>query len=317
MIRRFAPAPRHATARVAAVAFTLTLLLGASTAFAGRDRTAPTAPGNLRVTATTAFSASLAWNPSSDKSSFSYVVHASNGQDVLVNQSSTSLTFTAGLEAAHTYSFYVFAVDASGNRSRASNTVSVTLPRDTTPPTTPVLAVTEVGATHVSLLWAAQDDGPYIFYQVYVNGSPFVFAGSATSITVTPLEAATTYTFTVKARDNGINWSEPSNTVTVTTEPPDPDDVTPPTTPGNLRDNGMSFPDGETWLFWDQSTDDQTPQSLIQYDVYLNGVLDHTIVGFGRTILYATVGVFNTIEIVAVDAAGNQSPPATYTVDLR
>jgi hypothetical protein len=28
----------------------------------------------------------------------------------------------------------------------------------------------------------------------------------------------------------------------------------------------MSFQDGETWLFWQQSTDDVDPQSFIRYD---------------------------------------------------
>jgi len=36
----------------------------------------------------------------------------------------------------------------------------------------------------------------------------------------------------------------------------------------------------------------------------------------GRTFLYGTVGVRNTFEVIAVDEAGNQSPPATFTVDI-
>jgi len=79
----------------------------------------------------------------------------------------------------------------------------------------------------------------------------------------------------------------------------------------------MSFPDGETWLFWGQSTDDLTPQPLIEYDIYLNGVLDHVVVGTGATILYGTPGALNTFQVIAVDEAGNQSVPATWTVGLR
>lgn len=294
------------------------LAFGASPAMAARDRTPPSTPTNLRVTATTAFSASLAWNASIDNSGvLSYVVHCSNGRNALLGQTSTSFTFTDGLGAAQSYSFTVYAVDAAGNRSKDSNAATVTLPRDTTPPATPVLVVTDTGPTHVSLLWTAQDDGPYIFYQVLLNGGPYEWAGASTSITLASLEPETTCTFTVMARDNGINWSAPSNPVTVTTEASDPNDVTPPSTPAKLTDNGMAFPDGETWLFWEQSTDDRTPQPFIKYRVYLNGLLDHTVVGTDRTILYGTPGALNTFEVAAVDEAGNQSPPATWTVDLR
>jgi hypothetical protein len=44
-----------------------------------------------------------------------------------VAASATKTTFTAtGLNAGKAYSFYVVALDAAGNVSRASNTVSVT-----------------------------------------------------------------------------------------------------------------------------------------------------------------------------------------------
>jgi len=46
----------------------LTLVLGVSSASAARDRTPPTTPSNLRVTGMTAYSVSLAWDPSTDKS---------------------------------------------------------------------------------------------------------------------------------------------------------------------------------------------------------------------------------------------------------
>jgi hypothetical protein len=84
--------------------------------------------------------------------------------------------------------------------------------------------------------------------------------------------------------------------------------------PGNLRDNGMAFQDGKTRLFWDQSTDNLDPQSVIRYDVCANGVLDHSLVGGGLTILYGNPGVPNTYLVIAVDTAGNQSVPATLGV---
>jgi hypothetical protein len=91
-------------------------------------------------------------------------------------------------------------------------------------------------------------------------------------------------------------------------------DRTPPTTPANLSAN--VFGDGETWLSWSASSDNATPTGLIVYEVFLNGRFDQPI-GGGQTqaILYADLGVVNTIEVIAVDGAGNRSAPASVTVD--
>jgi hypothetical protein len=91
-------------------------------------------------------------------------------------------------------------------------------------------------------------------------------------------------------------------------------DATPPSSPADLWAN--VFGDGETWLSWSASTDNATPSGLIVYEVYLNGRFDQPI-GGGQTraILYADLGVVSTIEVIAVDGAGNRSAPATVTVD--
>jgi hypothetical protein len=73
-----------------------------------RDRTKPTTPANLRVTAATSYSVSLAWNPASDNSgSFSYRIRHSWGYEETVPQTQTSFTWTTHLEAGSSYSFYV------------------------------------------------------------------------------------------------------------------------------------------------------------------------------------------------------------------
>ncbi len=50
----------------------------------------------------------------------------------------TQTTFTLFVAPNSTYSFYVYAVDGSGNKSSKSNTVSATTPPDTTALTAPV-----------------------------------------------------------------------------------------------------------------------------------------------------------------------------------
>ena len=59
---------------------------------------------------------------------------------------------------AGTYSFYVYAVDGSGNKSQRSNTVSATPPPDTMAPTLPVVSVVGGNPTEVSLSWTASTE---------------------------------------------------------------------------------------------------------------------------------------------------------------
>jgi hypothetical protein len=258
----------------------------------------------------------LAWNPSTDNSgSFSYRVVLGNNWTYTVPQNQT--TFTAFVAPIGTYSVYVYAVDGAGNKSQKSNTVSATPPPDTIAPTPPTVSVTGVNSTEVALEWTAStDDGPYLFYQVFVNGSPNVDARQNRFAVVQGLTPETTYEFTVKARDlyGPPNVSAPSNVVTVTTSAVGGVDTEPPTSPGNLH--GWDVGDGarEINLFWTQSVDNQTPQSSIVYEVYLNGVLDHTTSGTGRTILYATQAGENTFTVIAVDEAGNKSAPASIII---
>jgi hypothetical protein len=306
--------PFRRLARVVAVLVVLISVFSASPALAARDRTPPTKPTNLRVTSLSAHNVTLAWDPSTDNSgTFSYKVWVSYGFTHTVSQTQTS--FSLNVVPNNTYSFYVYAVDGSGNKSQKSNTVTVTTPPDTTAPTPPVLSVIDVNPTEVSLEWTAStDDGLHLFYQVFVNGSPNVDAGQNLSAVVHELTPETTYEITVQVRDlYGQNVSAPSNVVTVTTAAVSAVDTEPPSSPGNLY--GWDVGDGarEINLFWTESFDNQTPQASIAYEVYLNGVLDHTTSG-DRAILYATSGGENTFTVIAVDEAGNRSEPASITI---
>lgn len=126
-----------------------------------------------------------------------------------------------------------------------------------------------------------------------------------TQVVLRHLTPATTYTFTVQARDSGGNTAT-SNAVTLTTEASS--DVTPPSAPTNVRIVG-GFGCPEFFAGWTQSTDDTDPQHLIEYEIYVNGVLSPLAVSAGvdQDFVYATDSGANTFTVKAVDQAGNTS----------
>jgi chitin-binding protein len=226
--------------------------------------------------------------------------------------SQTSLTWTS-LSPNRTYSFYVYAFDKSGNRSANSNTLTVTTPADTTPPTAPVLSGSVLGPSQVSLTWTASTDESQwwsVSYRILLNGSPATHVNwqGERSVRIRHLTPATTYTFAVQALDVSGNAST-SNTVTLTTEASS--DTVPPTAPTNLHlvsDQGG----GEFYLGWTQSTDDVDPQYAIEYEIYVNGVLSPLAVSAGvdQDFVYARPECENTFVVKAVDRTGNTSEPS-------
>jgi Fibronectin type III domain len=270
-------------------------------------------PSNLRITGLTSSTVALAWDPSPDSRSFIYVVRFSGGLNQYLPKTQTSTIWTDRLTLGQTYSFLVYAVDSAANQSNNSNTVTVTLPSTPTPFTAPAVNVTDIGVRHISLAWLATGGTPYIRYLVYKDGVLLTQQPTdKLADTFYLLAPATTYTFTIQARDKSNNLSPPSN-IAVTTKPSNPNDVTPPTMPANLTAFHYEG-DREMSLSWTQSVDDFDAQSVIRYDVYVNGVLEDILIG--RSYLQTVYGVFgtNTVTVIAIDTAGNQSTAATITV---
>ncbi|MFC0216296.1 fibronectin type III domain-containing protein [Paenibacillus chartarius] len=99
-----------------------------------------------------------------------------------------------------------------------SSVTEATYSIDTIAPTASTkLAATAVTASSVSLSWDASTDNVGITgYEIY-NGTTPIASLSGTTYTVENLNPATTYTFTVKAKDAAGNVSPASNQVQVTT----------------------------------------------------------------------------------------------------
>jgi chitodextrinase len=273
------------------------------------DRQAPTTPTNLRVTAVSKTSVSLAWNPSTDNGSFSYVVRQDNSQSWTVNSSQTQYTLD-WMSPGRTYSFYVYAVDTQLNVSANSNTVTATTEPDLIPPSAPVLSVSSVTPSQIALSWTESvDDLRYSFvdYTILVNGASAAnvnFQGYA----LRHLAPSTGYTIKVVARDTAGNTVD-SNSVSVTTLAST--DTAPPSTPTNVRvesDDGC----GLVWLAWDQSTDNVDAPSAIEYEFIINGVSNpqEFVTGVGGAFVYGTVHGTNRFAVKAVDRTGNTSAPS-------
>lgn len=292
---------------VTAILLVLVAAVVVSAAGAARG---PSAPTNLRITAATDTSVSLAWDGSSGGSgNWWYCVQRSGSGCVRVNPPQRTMTWP-NLPPNTTSTFSVYAIDSAGHRSANSNSVTYTTPPDTRPPSpTPQLTITSVRPTRFSLTWSGSTDNvSQVYYTLFVNGAPqFDGAIGPRSYVILDRTPETTYLVKVRAADASGNFVE-SSTESVTT--PAVTDHVPPTAPTNLTLSPESSPP-EIWTDWTQSTDNADAQADILYDVYFDGAfIEHAALGGGSTITYCQDTGPTVVTIKAVDSSGNVSGPS-------
>ena len=286
------------------VLIVLALVLSAPAVAASKPGSSPKAPTNLRVTAVGPTSVSLAWDAGSGSGTWWYCVQSGGAGCFRVDPPRTTFTHPM-LTPGATYTFSVVVVASNGQRSAPSNSVTVTIPPDTTPPTTPVLSVTRVLPTRVTLTWTtSKDNTGQVSTTLYVDGAAYFGPVLGYNGLVIPyLAPGSTHTFQVIAHDRFGN-SAPSNTETVTLPPPN--DAVAPSAPSNLTFSSETSPP-EAWLDWTAATDNLDPQAELLYEVFVNGTLASTGIGNVEDIVYCTLTGPNTIKVRAVDTSGNAS----------
>ena len=295
-----------------------------SASTAARDRTAPTAPVNLAVTSITETTVTLSWNAASDNSGkFSYKLKINNLSNSAYNSlatiSQSQTTYAARYLATNSsYSFTIYAVDDSGNRSSDSNTVGAKTLSDITAPTTPALQAAAVAPSQVQLTWTKSTDNVSnncCNYSFKVNGSTITqninwaaAPSGGLSVIIRHLTPGTDYTFNVSVSDWSGNVAT-SNIAPASTPPSN--DTQPPSVPADLHlvQDGSC---GEIWLGWTQATDETDPQSSVEYEIYVNDVLSPLPVSAGVDVdfVYGTAFGDNVFYIKAVDRSPNSSAPS-------
>ncbi|GAB3904455.1 PQQ-dependent sugar dehydrogenase [Kibdelosporangium lantanae] len=229
------------------------------------DSVPPSAPANLRSTGKTFNTTSLAWDAATDNVGVTGYDVYQHGQFM---KSATGLSTTVeGLTPDTDYEWAVFAKDAAGNLSPASNVLVVRTdpaPPDNQAPTVPGnLGSPRRTATSVDLSWTASTDNVKVSgYDVFQDGVQSGTAdGTATTTTIAGLTTGTAYRFKIRARDAAGNVSGFSNEITVTPSAsgpagvPNPGQVTTLASGVDVAWGEVFLPDGSA-LFSERNTFD-------------------------------------------------------------
>ncbi len=268
-----------------------------------QDAEAPTVPAGVRIEAMSTNTVTIAWEPSTDNLSVvGYNIYRGSNPSPIGFVASETFTDT-GLSANTSYSYFVKALDDTGNESVASTTVNGTTALYGDLPSKPSgLNADSVGSTEVGLSWNPSSDNVSIAgYRIFRNGR-LVGTSPSPSFTDIDLNPGTNYLYQVQAIDGELYVSALSNSVSIATVA----DVIPPSKPSGVAISDES----ETSLrvSWTASTDNHL---VALYRVYRDGVL----VGDATATSFVDYGLLPDLTygytVAAVDVSGNTSSPSS------
>jgi chitodextrinase len=169
--------------------------------------------------------------------------------------------------------------------------------RDRTLPTTPTnFRVTAVSPTSVSFAWnPSTDNSGSFFYVLSANTGQLANTSmTATTYTWTGLNPGTTYTFRIRARDQAMNWSGFSNSVTAKTLPANTAPAAPVLSAPSVGPTHIS-------LSWTTPANAAPP---FRYWIYRDGVAIVTWHQTNSITFYVTPGTSHTYTVQARTGTG-------------
>src|SRR5204863_390490 len=173
-----------------------------------------------------------------------------------------------------------------------SNGAGTTPPVDTAPPSTPTgLTGMAAGPTTANLSWSASTDNVGVTAYFLLRNGVQVATPTTTSFADTGLSAATTYTYTVAARDAAGNISPNSTSVSVTTPPP------PPSNSASLAWDAVTTPTLAGYRVYFGTAPGTYLQSLGQ-GISVGNVTAYTLTGLASgSQYYFAVTAFDTVGV--------------------
>ncbi|SHN05840.1 endonuclease [Polaribacter sp. KT 15] len=180
----------------------------------------------------------------------------------------------------------------------AQDTWGIYTSSDTQAPTKPTnVTLSNITLTSIDLNWTAStDDVGVTGYNVYVN-NVLTKQTTTTNTSITGLEAGTSYSFKVIAKDQ-INSSEASDVVTGQTL----SDTTAPTVPSNVTVTNVT--DSSFMVNWSASTDNN---AVASYDVYLDDTFHANTTDTNYTIINLATSTTYSVSVLAKDKDNNMS----------
>ncbi len=276
----------------------------------------PSTPGAARVDGIGADSVDLSWNPSTDNVGVtSYLIFDANTDTVLATSPTESTTLT-GL-AAGTYSVYLKAEDARGNRSFRSGTRTFEITGavvDTERPSVPGSAqVVAIAEDSVDLTWnAATDNIGVAGYRIFNSADNSILAEVPSNSTTLTGLAAGTYTVYLRAFDaaGNVSYRTGNRTFEITGAVVDAER---PSVPGSAQIVAIGTDSVD--LTWNAATDNVGVTGYRIYDADTNTVVVE-VPGTSTTLTGLAAGAYR-YYLRAVDAAGNESyRSGTRTVEI-
>ena len=257
------------------------------------DVTNPKAPTNLAASVQAGGTVVLTWTASTDNVGVANYAIWRNGVEIQ-QVPGTTATLTAQ-PTNTTLSYQVQAIDAAGNRSL--KTASVTVGIDTTnPKPASNLTATVKPDKSVVLTWTAGTDNIGVTaYAIWRNGVE-IQQLPGTTVTLTGQPTNQNLYFQVQSIDAAGNRSSKTASAVAYI------DATNPKVPTNLV--GTVKPDNSIVLTWTASTDNV---GVAKYAVWRNGVEIQQVAGTTVTLTGQPVDQNLYFQVQAIDAAGNRS----------